>query len=76
MNMQPIDGRETVEEEPNLTSERRRFLKAAGTVVLGVALPVGAASWESSAAAQSVQSSNRQGAMIFHAKVFTHGLPI
>lgn len=60
MSTQPINGRETAEDESVLTSERRRFLKAAGTAVAGAALPVGAASWASPAAAQPTQSSNGQ----------------
>ncbi|MDF3887608.1 aldo/keto reductase [Cupriavidus basilensis] len=59
MSSQPIDGREAAE-QPSLASDRRGFLKAAGMAAAGVALPVGAASWASPAAAQSAQRSKDQ----------------
>jgi aryl-alcohol dehydrogenase-like predicted oxidoreductase len=49
MNTQSNSGRETTEEESGMNSDRRDFLKLAGTVAVGVA----AASWAIPAAAQS-----------------------
>ena len=55
MSTKAINGRE-VKEESSLTSDRRDFLKVAVMAAAGAALPVGAASWASPAAAQSTQS--------------------
>ncbi|WP_349606062.1 aldo/keto reductase [Cupriavidus sp. DF5525] len=59
MSAQAINSREAAE-EPTSTSDRRGFLKAAGLAAAGAALPVGAASWASPAAAQSAQRSDGQ----------------
>src|SRR6476619_2888798 len=55
MRTKAINGRE-VQEEYSLTSDRRDFLKVVVMAAAGAALPVGAASWASPAAAQSAQS--------------------
>ncbi|HEY5891946.1 MAG TPA: aldo/keto reductase [Chthoniobacterales bacterium] len=55
MNSQNINDRETAKES-GLASNRRGFLKAVGITAAGAALPMGAASWAGTAAAQSTQT--------------------
>ena len=54
MSTKAITGRQA-NEESGLTSDRRDFLKVAVMAAAGAALPVSAASWASTAAAQSTQ---------------------
>jgi aryl-alcohol dehydrogenase-like predicted oxidoreductase len=61
MNMQPNNGREIAEEGFSQTYDRRRFLKIAGTTVVGALLPVTA--WAISAAAQSTKRSIQEDTM-------------
>src|SRR5687767_4331998 len=60
MSIQPINDCEAVEREFSLTSKRRGFLKVAGLAAAGAALPVGAVSWASRAAAQSTHRNSGQ----------------
>src|SRR6188508_2766527 len=59
MRTKAINGRE-IQEEYSLTSDRRDFLKVVVMAAASAALPVGAASWASPAAAQSAESIKRQ----------------
>jgi hypothetical protein len=49
-------NRRDAKEESSVTSDRRDFLKVAVMAAAGAALPVSAASWASSAAAQATQN--------------------
>ncbi len=59
MNPHNTNERETAKESDTPTP-RRGFLKAAGLVASATALPIGTASWASSASAQSAQSRGEQ----------------
>ena len=56
MSTQNINDRETAEES-GVAANRRGFLKAASIAAAGAALPIGAASWATPAAAQTTQRS-------------------
>ena len=60
MDMQHIDGGKAAEDESVPPLERRRFLKAAGMVAAGAALPLGAVSWALPAAVQAAPGNARQ----------------
>ncbi len=60
MSMQNINDRETAQES-GVAADRRGFLKAAGIAAAGAALPIGAASLATSAAAQTAQRSGAGG---------------
>lgn len=63
MDIQYNNEHQITEEESDQTSNRRRFLKMAGTAVAGTVLPVAAASWMTPATAQSAELSNGKDKM-------------
>jgi len=58
MSSEAINDLKSAEAEPGVATDRRRFLQMAGIAIAGAALPLGAASWAGTGAAQPPQNDN------------------